>query len=357
MKLGHLGVGGLTLAGVIAVGAAIDASPAHAQAKNCPAAVGAVMKTLRISTKAVLPRDIKLACIRTGNKPALASRNLLGHFVGKMKIKPGPLAIGNCSDALLYTSTTAGMPPAFANLKDIATACKLAKERPALASRNFSHRFVVNNKLEGAKAAPADLAKTCTGRITAISKALKLNPKFANAKDIATACKLGKGRPVLTMRNYLDRFVVSAKIAPSVRKPGQAGRAGQAAGLPGGLDQRLENVGAVCEVRQQEGHRHRLPARQGAPGAGHVELPEPLRHDLQDHPRQAEASDRRRRQDLRRPPDPGDQAASDQPEVRQRQGHRDVLPPRQGQAGAGVAELHGPLRQGRRDQIVRGRKL
>ena len=219
MKLGHLGIGGLTLAGAIAVGAAIDATPAHAQAQNCPAAGATVMKTLRISPKAVLPRDIRLACIRTGGKPALASRNLLGGFIGKMKIQPGPLAIGDCVDALLYTSATAGLPAAYANLKDIATACQRAKDRPALASRNFSHRFVVTNKLEAAPAAPADLAKICTGRVTAISTALKLNPKIANAKDLATACKIGKGRPVLTMRNYLDRFVVAAKIAPSVRKP------------------------------------------------------------------------------------------------------------------------------------------
>jgi len=196
---------------------------------SASAAVTGVIKTLKISPKAILPRDIRLACIRTGNKPALASRNQLSYFVNKAKIKPGPLAIGNCLDAVLYSTATAGMPAAAATLPNLAAACKAAKGRPALASRNVSHRFVVANKIAAAPAASAALAKSCAGRITAISKALKLNPKFANARDISVACKRGKGRPVLTMRNYLDRFVVTAKIAPSVlrtmpAKPGAGQR-------------------------------------------------------------------------------------------------------------------------------------
>ncbi len=207
---------GPVLAAFAALAINVTPSQAVAQAKNCPAAVGAVLKTLKINPKAVLPRDIRLACIRTGNKPAMASRNVLNGFLVRAKIKPGPVKPANCLDAVLYATAIAGMPAKVATLPNLAAACKNAKGRPALASRNFSHVFVMKNKIAAAPAAPAALAKTCAGRITAISKGLKLNPKFANARDIATACKRGKGRPVLTMRNYLDRFVVMAKIGPSI---------------------------------------------------------------------------------------------------------------------------------------------
>lgn len=229
-KLSHLA--GMSLAAGAFVALTLDAAPVYAQGANCPAAVTGVMNNLRINPKAVLPRDIRLACIRTGDKPALASRNLLQRFIVANKIKPGPVAPKSCGDALLLVTTTAGMPAGFATLPNIGTACKNAKERPALAARNFSHRFVLANKVDAMPAADANLAKSCPGRITAISKALRLNPKFANAKDIATACQRGKGRPVLAMRNYLDRFVVTAKIAPSVLKA-----SGAPAGCPGAVTQ------------------------------------------------------------------------------------------------------------------------
>jgi hypothetical protein len=203
---------------------AFETAPAQAQAPDCAAAVANIVKTLRLDPKIVSVRDAHLACLRTGNKPALATRNLLQRFVTTAKITPGPVNPQNCGDAVLFATATSGMPENAAPMQAIGQACQATKGRAAVASRDLAHRFVVAAKLEAAKPADAALAKSCPGRIKAISAALKLNPKFANDADIATACKKGNGRPVLTMRNYLDRFVVTAKLAPSVLRPGpQAG--------------------------------------------------------------------------------------------------------------------------------------
>jgi len=220
---------------------ALESAPAQAQAPDCAAAVTNIVKTLRLNPKVVSVRDIHLACLRTGNKPALASRNLLQHFVTTAKITPGPVSPANCGDAVLFATATAGMPEAAAPMQAIGQACQATKGRAALASRDLAHRFVVANKLDQAKPADAKVANTCPGRIKAISAALKLNPKFANDADIATACKKGNGRPVLTMRNYLDRFVVTAKIAPSVLRPeGKPGQ--QAAGCPDAVTQVMKTL-------------------------------------------------------------------------------------------------------------------
>jgi len=122
-----------------------------------------------------------------------------------------------CMAAVGKSSKAAGLPAKFATQQNVATACKRAKSRPALALRNFSHAFVMKNKVEDLKPAPAELGKQCPGRLNAVSKTLRINPKFANKNDIVTACRLAKGRPVLATRNFLDRFVVTAKIGPSVR--------------------------------------------------------------------------------------------------------------------------------------------
>jgi len=199
---------------------ALESAPAQAQAPNCAAAVTNIVKVLRLNPKVVSVRDAHLACLRTGNKPALAARNLLQHFVTTAKITPGKVDPQNCGDAVLFATATAGMPEKAAPMQAIGQACQATKGRAAVASRDLAHRFVVAAKLDKAKPADAKLAKSCPGRIKAISAALKLNPKFANDADIATACKKGNGRPALTMRNYLDRFVVTSKLAPSVLKPG-----------------------------------------------------------------------------------------------------------------------------------------
>ncbi|MEK9754664.1 MAG: hypothetical protein VW338_15830 [Rhodospirillaceae bacterium] len=92
--------------------------------------------------------------------------------------------------------------------------------------RNFSYRFVTAKKAETMPPAPDGLAKQCPGRLMAVSKTLHINPQFANPKDVQTACGIAKGRPALATRTFLDRFVVTAKIAPSVlaQKQGQPQR-------------------------------------------------------------------------------------------------------------------------------------
>ena len=56
------------------------------------------------------------------------------------------------------------------------------------------------------------MAKTCVGKLTSVTKQLRINAKFANANDIATACKIAKGKPALATRNFTTRFVKSAGI-------------------------------------------------------------------------------------------------------------------------------------------------
>ena len=146
---------------------------------------------------------------------ALVTAFLIG-LIGASANAQVPANPKACSDAVAQASKQANLSPEVATPQNMAAACKNANNRAALAMRNFSHRFVMAKKIEEMPAAPDGLAKQCPGRLMAVSKTLHLNPQFANPKDVQTACGIAKGRPVLATRNFLDRFVVSAKIAPSV---------------------------------------------------------------------------------------------------------------------------------------------
>ncbi len=115
-----------------------------------------------------------------------------------------------CLAAVGHAAKASGLPAKAADPRNIATACKRARERPALAMRDLTHHFVMAAKLDAAPPAKPEVAKQCPGRLAAVSKALRINPKFANPNDIKTACGRAKGRPVMAARNFLDRFVVTA---------------------------------------------------------------------------------------------------------------------------------------------------
>jgi len=113
---------------------------------------------------------------------------------------------------MAIVSGTLALTPNFATPKNLATACQRAKGRPVLATANFLNAFVKKFKVANGKPAPAKIAKSCVGRLTGVTRALSMNPKFANAKDIATACKIAKGKPALASRNFSGRFVKTYKI-------------------------------------------------------------------------------------------------------------------------------------------------
>lgn len=210
MNSKHFALGAMAL-GVVVAGIA-GSQPAHAQAADCSAAVGDIVKTLKISPKAVALQNVMLACIRSNNKPALAARNMLNRFVAEAKITADGIAIDNCQDAVLYSMATAGAPTDFSSPQNLTAACKNAKDRPALATRNFSHRFITANKITDGKPAKPEMAKTCIPKLTQVAKMLRINPKFANDKDIKTACGIAKGKPALATRNFTTRFVKTAGI-------------------------------------------------------------------------------------------------------------------------------------------------
>jgi hypothetical protein len=79
-----------------------------------------------------------------------------------------------CVAAVAKASQASGLPKEYVTPQNVATACKAAKLRPALATRNFTHRFVVKAKVEEMKPAADSLAKQCPGRLNAVSKALRL---------------------------------------------------------------------------------------------------------------------------------------------------------------------------------------
>lgn len=143
---------------------------------------------------------------------ALATVSLFGLFNAAAHAQ-SPKA---CMDTMRKAASASGLPAKAVTPQNVGTACKNANSRPALALRNFSHRFVTANKIDAMPPAAAALAKQCPGRLMTVSKTLNINPKFANPRDVQTACGRAKGRPVLATRNFLDRFVVTAKIAPSV---------------------------------------------------------------------------------------------------------------------------------------------
>jgi hypothetical protein len=157
----------------------------------------------------------------------LATRNFLDRFVVTHKIaasvrgpekpaapeKPDDMA-AKCGPMVAEVAKHLAINPKIANPKAIGGFCGRAKGRPALASSEFLNMFITKAKItpDRPKPAPAALAKTCPGRLLAVSKTLHINLKFANKNDILTACKRVKGKPALASRNFLARFVKTAGI-------------------------------------------------------------------------------------------------------------------------------------------------
>ena len=112
----------------------------------------------------------------------------------------------DCPKIMAGVTRTLQMNPNHASQKNLTIACKNAKNRPALATRNFSTAFVKQFKVGNGKKASASMAKTCVSKLTSVANRLRINPKFANAKDINTACGKALWKPAVATRNFTARF-------------------------------------------------------------------------------------------------------------------------------------------------------
>lgn len=184
-------------------------NPPKPAMQACMQRMSTVSRALQISPKFATPQNLGGACKSAGARPVLAMRNYLDRFVVQAKIAPSILR-PSCMQVMSGVTKTLQMSPKFATGKNLATACKNAKGRPAVATRNFTAAFVKKFKIENGKKAPANMAKTCEPKLTRVSKMLRINPKFANAKDIKTACGKALWKPAVATRNFTARFIKTA---------------------------------------------------------------------------------------------------------------------------------------------------
>ena len=196
--------------GMVAFSAALvpgsTAQTAQAQS-NPPQAVATCVKhvvsaasALRVSPKYLTRERASGTCQRNRARPVLSTAEILRNYVVAAKIdsKTAPPAVVKaCPQVVGKAVVASGADPKSASPANMKTACDNAKGRPILASANFLGRITAGVR--------------CTDRTLASLRALNLNAKLTDPKNIQTACKNAANRPVFAVRNYLTTITKGAK--------------------------------------------------------------------------------------------------------------------------------------------------
>lgn len=104
--------------------------------KACPGVVRKAIMASGAGAKAASAENVKRACANGKGRPIIATAG----FLSRMTAGVG------CVDKTMKALRALRMPPKMANPKHAQTACKIAKNRPAIATRNFLARVTKNAK-------------------------------------------------------------------------------------------------------------------------------------------------------------------------------------------------------------------
>ncbi|MFT5487613.1 MAG: hypothetical protein ACI9JL_002558 [Paracoccaceae bacterium] len=182
------------------------AQTAQAQSKpqqamaNCVKRIGAVSKTLRVSSKFVTRARATGICGQNKARPVLSSAIILRQYVSAAKIgakTAAPKVMKACPGIVRKAIVASGANPKSASAENVKRACANAKGRPIIATAGFLGRMTAG--------------VACMDKTMASLRALRISPKAANSKDVRVACGKAKNRPVFATRNFLTRITRGAK--------------------------------------------------------------------------------------------------------------------------------------------------
>lgn len=167
---------------------------------NCVKRVGASAKVLRVSPKFLTKQRAANICRQNRMRPVLSTAIALRQYVvaGKIgkRVAP-PNVVKACPGMTRQAVVRSGMNPKAASAENMKRACANAKGRPIIATAGFLGRVTAG--------------AACSDRVMASLRALRVNPKAANPKNVRVACGKAKNRPLIATRNFLTRITKGAK--------------------------------------------------------------------------------------------------------------------------------------------------
>ncbi len=124
----------------------LTAPSAHAQnaVAKCASVVGTVSKTLNVSPKFAEPKNIGRTCAMNSARPVLSSAEFLRRYVGVAKIagrKAPPQVIKACPGMVRKAVMASGAGAKAASAENVKRACANARGRPILATAGFLSRM------------------------------------------------------------------------------------------------------------------------------------------------------------------------------------------------------------------------